>query len=390
MEKIFKNYKNNLDYHFSEALDYPFAKPKWVFISLSHKCTYKCKMCEVVKILKDHELPTAKVKQALDSIAAWGNGATVTITGGEAFLRKDIFEIFEYAVARKVNIEVVSNGACIDQPAAQRIVRSGISNIAVSLDGANAEIHDQIRQQGSFQKATQALQFLSAAKKDYGQGPQISVWTTIMKENVSQLFQMINLVKSLGVECLVYHPIIVAQDDMQNTCSGSDFWLNDPQSLNCFKEQIDRIASYQKENGLVAFLHDPYLWLNYFQEDLSKKQWKCNPFVFINIGPDAQVRSCGAAFGSINEMSLDQCLHTAEAKKARILMKQCQKPCLQTCWAHPESDCLENIAADFASEIHQDKSMDKGQKNEALKQGLQALDDYQAIVKKQILSKAVK
>ena len=38
-----------------------------------------------------------------------------------------------------------------------------------------------------------------------------------MRENVEELCGMPFLAKSLGVECLVYHPVIVAQDDMQNT-----------------------------------------------------------------------------------------------------------------------------------------------------------------------------
>ncbi|MDD5255177.1 MAG: hypothetical protein PHR11_03890, partial [Candidatus Omnitrophica bacterium] len=66
--KALLEFERNLQYHFSEVLEYPFAKPYWVYISLSHACTFNCRMCGVVKILKGYDLPTAGVKRVLDEI----------------------------------------------------------------------------------------------------------------------------------------------------------------------------------------------------------------------------------------------------------------------------------------------------------------------------------
>ena len=349
-----QEFKNNLEYHMSEVLEHPFARPYWIYISLSHECTFKCQMCGVVNILKGHSLSTGHVIKMLDEIADWGRECVVLFTGGEPFLRKDIFELIDHSVKRGLKTEVVSNGSLITEELARKIVRSGLQNIAVSLDGKNERTHDAVRQKGAFLKATTALKNLTNAKKEVGAGPQISVWTTIMKENVDELFDMIPLVKSLGVECLVYHPVVVAQDDMQNTSPHAPFWIRD-EKLLILKDQIDKIVEYKNKHGLVAFLHDPYLWVDHFKGTLTKKQWKCNPFVFLNIGPDGEVRSCGASFGNIKENGLDDCLSSREADEARVTMKQCQKPCLQTCWAHPESDSLKNIADTFLDQIQNKK-----------------------------------
>ena len=345
-------------YHFSEVLNYPFARPYWVFISLSHKCTYNCQMCGVVKILKNYELPAEIAKKAFDEIAAWKSDCVITLTGGEPFLREDIFELIKYAVQRKLVIEVVSNGSLINEEFADKIITSGLNNIAISLDGAKESTHDHIRAQGSFNKVIKALGNLVEAKKKRGKGPQISVWTTIMKENVSELFDIISVVKKMGVECLIYHPVVVAQDDMQNTSDHAPFWIRGD-NVNVLKEQIDRIGEYRDKHGLVSFLHDPYMWLGHFKNELIKKDWKCNPFVFINIGPDGEMRSCGAAFGNIKDMSLEECLNTKEAFYSRYLMKECQKPCLQTCWANSDSDSLEDIVNVFISESKNDENREK-------------------------------
>jgi len=380
---IIREFETNLAYYFSEVLEKPIAKPCWIYLSLSHKCTYSCQMCGVVKILKGHELRTTDVKRIFDEVSGWDWDFTIVITGGEPFLRNDIFDILKYAHDLDLNIEVVSNGSLITQDIAENIMSCGLSNIAISLDGAREETHDFIREKGAFKKAVQALRYLVAAKKKARGGPQISVWTTIMRENVRELFNIIPLVVDLGVECLVYHPVIVAQEDMQNTSPNARFWLKEA-DIHELKNQIDKIVDYRKNNGLVAFLHDPYLWIKHFQNQLSKSDWKCNPFVFTNIGPDGEVRSCGAAFGNINKLSFQECLNTADAHKARSVMKSCAKPCLQTCWANPQADCLDDIVDTLIRKIR-DCSLDRESKKELLTNALRKLTHYEGMLKKCLL-----
>jgi MoaA/NifB/PqqE/SkfB family radical SAM enzyme len=376
---IAREFETNLSYYFSELLGKPMAKPCWIYLSLSHKCTYSCQMCGVVKILKGHELSTKDVKRIFDELSAWDWDFTVVVTGGEPFLREDIFEIFKYGSSLGLKIEVVSNGSLIDRRMAEKIISSGVNNIAISLDGASEPTHDFIREKGAFRKAVDALKHLVAAKKARASGPQISVWTTIMRENVRELFEIIALVKGLGVECLVYHPVIVAQEDMQNTSPNARFWLKE-EDICELKNQIDKIAGYQKKNGLVAFLHDPYLWIRHFRGELTKKDWKCNPFVFTNIGPDGEVRSCGTAFGNINKMSLQQCLNTEEAYKARSTMKKCMKPCLQTCWANPQADSLEGIIDRLIRGVKECK-LGREAKKELLENAISKLTEYEGMLK---------
>jgi len=375
---ILQNFERNLGYFFSNALERPLTAPLWVYISLSHKCTYNCQMCGVVKILNGFELPTGAVKSAIDQIKYWNSCPAIVLTGGEPFLRKDIFEIISYAAVNKIRIETVSNGSLIGEELADKIIASGLSNIAVSLDGAIEETHDYIRQKGAFKNATQAIKWLTAAKKRRGCGPQISVWTTIMKENVSELSDIALLVKELGIDCLVYHPVIVAQDDMQNTSADAHFWLRG-KDIDILKRQIDEILDFKKTYGLVEFLHDPYLWAEHFLGTLKIDAWKCNPFVFLNIGPDGEIRSCGASFGNMHKLGLDACLNTAEARQARAVMKNCPKPCLQTCWANPESDSLARAVDSFISKIN-NANFSKEEKEGLLREALNRLSYYEKMV----------
>lgn len=381
-EDLINEFSINLAYHFSEVLNTPLAKPYWVFISLSHKCNLDCRMCGVKHVLKGQELDFGIIKKVLDEVAGWNSDCIVLFTGGEPFLRKDIFDIINYSVSLGLKTEVVSNGSLINNPGlAENITDSGLKNIAISLDGACADTHDSIRAvNGAHKKAVDALNYLSQAKKTKGYGPQISAWVTIMNENVPELYDIISLARKSGVECLVYHPVIAVQDDMQNTVKNSGLWINGDK-IGELKEQINKIVGYQKEYGLVAFLHDPYLWLEYFQGNLTRENWKCNPFVFIDIGPDGLVRSCGSAFGNIKELSLEAILNTKEAHRAREKMSRCRKSCLQTCWSRPESDSTRRMVNDFISRAGE-LEISHIEKKYLFEKGLELLSGYEKLVNK--------
>jgi MoaA/NifB/PqqE/SkfB family radical SAM enzyme len=339
-------------------------------------------MCGVKKILRGYELDLDILKKTLDEVASWNSDCVIVLTGGEPFLRKDIFDIIDYSVSLGLNTEVISNGILINNPQiAKRIINSGLQNIAISLDGANPQTHDYIRgQEGAYRKVLDAIGYLHQEKRIKNYGPQISVWTTIMKENIEELYEIAFLTKDLGVECLVYHPVIVNQDDMQNTIKAGQFWITEDKIM-ILKQQIDKIVDFQKKDGLVVFLHDPYLWLKYFQGTLTKEDWRCNPFVFINIGPDGYVRSCGPAFGNVKEMSLTDCLTSPAAKRARERMQRCQKPCLQTCWARPDADSLTDIVKNFLCQL-KNFNGNNGEKKKIIKKGFELLTKYEDLIRK--------
>jgi len=130
---------------------------------------------------------------------------------------------------------------------------------------------------------------------------------------------------------------------------------------------------------MVAFLHDPYLWLKYFQGAVTKNDWRCNPFVFIDIGPDGFVRSCGPAFGNIKELSLTECLHTKEAKCARERMFFVPKTLPANLLGWQEAVSLVDITKSFIAGVD---SLDgeNVDKKKSINEGIELLDRYNKIV----------
>jgi mycofactocin radical SAM maturase len=106
----------------------------------------------------------------------------VNIGGGEPTVRRDFWELLDYATDHQVGVKFSTNGSRITPQIATRLAGSDYVDVQISLDGATAEINDAVRGAGSYATAIQAAENLSAAGME---GFKISVVFT--RENASQL-----------------------------------------------------------------------------------------------------------------------------------------------------------------------------------------------------------
>jgi MoaA/NifB/PqqE/SkfB family radical SAM enzyme len=377
--EAYKNFELNSRFYFSKALNKPLVGPHWIYISLTNKCPLDCMMCGVKYLNRKTELSTEALKKIILEISRYGGDQSILFTGGEPFLRKDIFELIKYSSSLGLPTEVVSNGQLIDDKLAERIVKSGLQNIAISLDGATAETYESIRLvPGSFEKAKKAIMLLAQKKKkNNGHGPQISAWTTMMKQNIPELYDILLLSKKLGAEVIVYHPVIINQIDMQNTNSKSPLWP-DEASLRIFEKQMKQIIEHHNRHGFVAFMHDPSYFLKYFKGQNLHNDWQCNPFEFLNIGPDGNMQTCGDTFGNARE-GVNKAWTSDRASAERAIMKRCTKSCLQTCWARPSADSIEKITRTLITDIRK-SGIEKKEKQRLLSDALSEIDKFEKML----------
>ncbi len=158
--------------------------PRSVSVSITGKCNLKCKYCFYAKeMIGLQDLPTAVWLKFFKQLAEIGVMA-VSLTGGEALLRPDIFELIDGIIANRMRYNILSNGTLIDENLLNKFGqgkrRLRLDYIQVSIDGSRAEIHDQSRPH-SFDRAIRGLRLL----KDTGFP--IAVRTTINRANLHDL-----------------------------------------------------------------------------------------------------------------------------------------------------------------------------------------------------------
>src|SRR5690349_16942130 len=164
--------------HFEAGLDAPICLT-W---ELTYACNLACIHCLSSSGRRDpRELTTAECFGVIDELEAM-QVFYVNIGGGEPTVRRDFWEILDYATAHDVGVKFSTNGSRITEQAAARVAANDYIDVQISLDGASADVNDAIRGPGSFQTAIRALERLAEAG-----APSFKISVVITRENIDQL-----------------------------------------------------------------------------------------------------------------------------------------------------------------------------------------------------------
>lgn len=157
--------------------------PRSVNLELTCRCNLRCRYCYYFSNEGVHytELSTARWLAFFDELGA-AKVLTVCLSGGEALLRPDIFELIDGVVRNHMRFQLLTNGKPVTpEVAAQLKATNRCDAVQVSLDGAHPEPHEVMRGKGSFAPALAAIRTLKAA------GLPVTVRATIHAHNVDEL-----------------------------------------------------------------------------------------------------------------------------------------------------------------------------------------------------------
>lgn len=170
--------------------------PRTVDIELTKNCNLRCSYCYFFNnpAIEYRDLSTADWLEFFDELGSLGI-MNVVLSGGEAITRPDFPELVAAIVRNRMRLSLLSNGALIDDKLASFLSQTGRCNhVQVSLDGAQAEIHDTARGKGSFDGAVRGIRTLQRY------GVKVAVRMTIHRDNYTNLEQIAHfLLEDLGL-----------------------------------------------------------------------------------------------------------------------------------------------------------------------------------------------
>ncbi len=165
-------------------------------VDITWRCNERCVHCYL-----DHdgkgEMTTEEIKDVLRQLSESGT-FQISISGGEPLLRRDCFEILEYARARRMNVKLKTNAVMIGPKEAARIKQLGIEQVQISLYSHRAEVHDAVTKlPGSWRRTIDAIGRLKA------NGVKTSITHILMTYNSGQAKAVRQLAAELGVDFVV-------------------------------------------------------------------------------------------------------------------------------------------------------------------------------------------
>ena len=225
--------------------------PLSVQLDLTYRCNERCVHCYLDH--DDHgEMTTAEVKHLLDEMADAGV-FILTLSGGEIFLRKDFFEILEYArFERQFCVKLKTNALMIREREAARIRDIGVESIQISIYSHKPKVHDAITLvPGSLKRSLDAARFLKS------QGLRVIFANVLMVQNLQDYKGVRALAEELGVECTLDPTITPMMDGDRSVLS---LGVNQEGLRQVFRDQalvgdVDEfctIAAPADENALSA------------------------------------------------------------------------------------------------------------------------------------------
>jgi radical SAM protein with 4Fe4S-binding SPASM domain len=171
--------------------------------NVSRTCNLRCVHCYTDSEAKKYEdeLSTEEGKLLIDDLAAFGIPALL-FSGGEPLMRKDLFELAEYAVSLGIKPTLSTNGTLITLEVAQRLKDLGFTYVGVSLDGIG-EINDKFRgHEGAFEKTMQGFRNC----KEVGQ--RVGLRLTLTRHNYQDLHRIFDFIEAEEIDRACFYHLV--------------------------------------------------------------------------------------------------------------------------------------------------------------------------------------
>jgi len=177
---------------------------------LTERCNLSCTHCYQTGGRTD-ELSRGEIRDMLEEISdmlrAWSQAyelefsSSLNVTGGEPFLRKDLFEILGEMGSGGFGVYLLTNGTLIDGDKAAKLAALDVKGVQVSIEGPE-DIHDSIRGKGSFAAACRGVSHLVDA------GLNVTLNATLSEINADRFGEIAALCSSLGAQRLGFSRLV--------------------------------------------------------------------------------------------------------------------------------------------------------------------------------------
>jgi len=284
-------------------------------LAITYRCNLKCAFCyagcntSTNPINSDKELPTNGLKTLIQKIALEAKVPSISFTGGEPVLRKDLPELISYAKSLDMRVNLISNGTLVNKEKAIELVAAGLDSAQISLEGCDEEMHDTlVGMHGAFEKSVQAVHHFKS------QGIHVHSNTTLNGANLHQASMFPSFVKNmLGLKKFSMNMMIPSGSVLKN------------ESLKLYysrmKEPLQSIIENSKKQEVEFMWYSPLplCMFNTITHGLGNKGCAaCDGL--ISVAPNGDILPCASfnqPVGNLYTYSFDKVWNQKEARYFR-------------------------------------------------------------------------
>ena len=307
-------------------------KPVSFSFSNTQRCQSRCITCgawETPGSVMENELSTQEWKDIIKKVRDWVGEYSFIFSGGEPFLREDLFEIAEYATSIGVTVDVISNGLAL-RDRSEDLINSAFRTIIFSLNSIeNPQYHIESRgRKDSFKITVDALQNLIHLNRKTGYKKGISISTVVMPSNLSEIKPMAEFAKAEGIG--VCFQLL---DNGDAFVRPPDDSLADA-SFNASDKAIEAVDLMIELKNQGYPVYNGYPQLEAFKilidrpEEIPNIQCRVGDNNFsIDAYGDVRICFCMDAVGSLRENTPEEIWLSEKANQIREKINNCTRKC---------------------------------------------------------------
>jgi radical SAM protein with 4Fe4S-binding SPASM domain len=174
--------------------------PVCIYLEVTNRCNLLCETCP--RTFEDLEPPADLSWELFTKIIDQVPGlARVVLHGvGEPMLVKELPRMIRYLKERGIYVLFNTNGTLLAPRKRREIIDTGLDELRVSLDAADAASFLKVRGKDMFDRIVRNISEFTALQKEIGSPtPRVSLWLTGLKETVDQLPDFVRLAARIGV-----------------------------------------------------------------------------------------------------------------------------------------------------------------------------------------------
>jgi MoaA/NifB/PqqE/SkfB family radical SAM enzyme len=290
---------------------------------ITSRCNQKCLFCRLKApgvpedYFKFSDMTLNNFVRIVDRFRA---AIVLLLTWGEPFLNKDVFNIIEYAHAKKMYVTASSNGAILNDKIEQ-IVRSSLSELNISLDASNPSDYERLHgaPHGSFYNVLENIRELSEKRKKSNNHIKLTISHIFTKKSYKTIPDMIRLAEELEVDGLVLHNLIPY--GLHGFSKDQSLYEGDSEAIEVIRS-VERIGS---KLDLVMPI---------FRERVIAKRHCRMPFTTMTIDGSGGVYVCCEALEPIDCVNIlhdENVWNNPDFRRMRKMLTDCSEPLPETC-----------------------------------------------------------
>lgn len=330
VKKIFKDAPHFLNVQRCRRRGTPPNSILFLTLWVTNKCNQRCKMCDFWKTdpaTFSQELSTEEWYSVIDS-AVKMHTRIIVITGGEPFLRSDIFQILGQIREKGMACHLCTNGTLLNRSTIEKLKHSAPTSMTISLDSDQAQIYNELRGVDCFNTVVEGIRLLKKSIPNV----KIGINHLICKRNFRDMERMILFAKSLGVDQIKFEPIhtnLQHRHKPLETFEDLLFSKNDLPELQAVIRRAFRAASRAKLHTISSTFAKGISHLY----DGERPKWLCYAgYISCAIDPFGMVSPCRDINGleNIRNKPLEEIWSSPSFQQLRQRVDNCTSTCWDT------------------------------------------------------------